>query len=283
MTESIADVPVLECQRWRNGRSSYRPAGELFDPSYAEVQPIDDKTARRFVEKNHYSGSFPAARFCAGIFVKNRFMRDELMGVGVFSVSMTNQVIPAYFKGLEPSEGVELGRFVLDESLASNAESWALARMKRALLHELPGIRGILAYSDPVERRDIHGRLTKRGHVGTIYKATNAAFRGRSSARTLWLAPNGESLADRMLGKIRLGEQGERYAMAKLEKLGAPARGLRESGVDYITRLKTDAWLRPLRHPGNLAYTWELGDRAPERRGQARPANHTLQRRTAWV
>ena len=52
----------LWCQRWRERRDSYRPAGEVIDPRRFEVAPIpDDTTARAFVEAHHYSASYPAA------------------------------------------------------------------------------------------------------------------------------------------------------------------------------------------------------------------------------
>lgn len=249
----------LHCQRWNHRRASYRPAGEIFDPSRASVEPIEEREAKAFVETMHYSGSYPAARFRAGVFVKEPFQKARLAGVGVFSVPMNQKVIPAYFQDLAPSEGVELGRFVLAEDLAANAESWALARMKKLLRQALPAVRGVVAYSDPIERRDETGDLVKRGHVGTIYKATNAAYRGLSSARTLWLAPNGASLADRLLSKVRNSETGERYAMERLAALGAPRRRRHEGGAAYVLRLKEERWLRPVRHPGNHAFTWLLG------------------------
>ncbi len=246
------------CQRWRDRRASYRPAGEIFDPRHASVQAIDDATAKAYVERHHYSGSYPAARFRAGVFVKEPFKPEQLCGVGVFSVPMNQQVIPAYFQHLQANEGVELGRFVLGDNLAANAESWALARMKRLLNAELPAVRGVVAYCDPIERRDEAGQLVKRGHVGTIYRATNATYRGLSSRRTLWLAPNGQAVAERSLSKVRLGEVGQGYVMDRLRNLGAPARGLNEAGATYIDRLKGCAWLKPLRHPGNHTFTWSL-------------------------
>lgn len=130
--------------------------------------------------------------------------------------------------------------------------------MKKLLRQALPAVRGVVAYSDPVERRDEAGELVKRGHVGTIYKATNAAYRGLSSARTLWLAPNGASLADRLLSKVRNCETGERYAMERLAALGTPRRRLHESGAAYVLRLKEERWPRPVRRPGNHAFTWRL-------------------------
>jgi hypothetical protein len=249
----------LHCQRWHHRRASYRPAGEIFDPRRACVEPIEERDAKAFVETHHYSSSYPAARFRAGgVVVKEPFQKDRLAGVGVFSVPMNQKVIPAYFPDLDPAQGVELGRFVLTDSLAANAESWALARMKKLLREALPSVRGVVAYSDPIERRDETGALVTRGHVGTIYKATNAAYRGLSSARTLWLAPNGASLSDRLLSKVRNSETGERYALERLAALGAPRRQAHEDGATYVRRLKEEQWLRAVRHPGNHAFTWAL-------------------------
>ena len=189
-TNLLIEQLALFGQRWHRRRASYRPAGEPFDPTRCTVVPIEEGDAKHFVLMHHYSGTYPAARFRAGVFVKEPFQRERLAGVGVFSVPMNQRVIPSYFPALAPNEGVELGRFVLDDSLAANAETWALARMRRLLRQALPEVRGIVAYCDPIERRDECGELVKRGHVGTIYKAGNAQYRGRSSARMLWLSPS---------------------------------------------------------------------------------------------
>jgi hypothetical protein len=109
-----------QCQRWRNGRASYRPAGELFDASRAHVELIDERTAKSFVETHHYRRSMVAARLRVGVFVKPAFGVEFLGGVLVFSVPMTQQVIPTTL-GLPPAEGVELGRMVLLDSLQANA------------------------------------------------------------------------------------------------------------------------------------------------------------------
>lgn len=148
--------------------------------------------------------------------------------------------------------------------------------MKRLLREALPEVRGVLAYSDPLERRNEHGELVKRGHVGTIYAATNAAFRGRSAPRTLWLTPAGLSLADRTLSKLRLGETGRDYAERQLLVLGAPRREFLEDGAAWVQRLKDERWLRPLRHPGNLAYTWRM-DRARRPAGEPRRSLQPVQ------
>lgn len=252
----LVDQLALFGQRWRERRASYRPAGEPFDPSRYAVEPIAERDAKAFTLRHHYSGSYPAARFRAGLFHKEPFGQARLVGVGVFSVPMNQRTVPSYFPDLLPSAGVELGRFVLDDSVPGNGESWTIARMRRLRRAALPEVRAEIAYCDPIERRDETGALVKRGHVGTIYQATNAKHRGRSSPRTLWLAPSGASFADRMLSKIRREEVGEAYAFARLKEQGAPARRTGEAGAAFIRRLQDEGWLRPLKHPGNHVFTW---------------------------
>ena len=258
MSTALIQQLGLFSQRWSAGRASFCPPGDVFDPRHIAVELIDEKSAKSYCEREHYAHSYPAARCRVGVLRKVPFKKEELVGVGVYSVSMSQRVIPAYFEGCSPLQGVELGRFCLSPVLTFNAESWVIARMQRLLKRALPEVRGVLAYCDPVERRNEHGELVKRGHVGTIYRATNARFRGLSSPRTLWLSPSGASLSDRLLSKVRLGETGERYALDRLHGLGAPRRHLHEDGPAYIARLKDDHWLRPIRHPGNLAFTWSV-------------------------
>ncbi len=248
------------CQRWRDGRARYRPAGEPFDPSRAEVRLISDNEAREFIKKNHYASSYPASRMRAGIFIKaSPFQRERLGGVAVMSVPMNQAVIPAYFPHLQPIEGAEIGRICLldDPMLTANAETWTLARVFRLLRQTLPMVRGVVSYSDPVPRQNAHGETVFKGHRGTIYRAFNATYAGRSSARILRLAPNGTVVSDRTLGKIRGEESGIDYALRVLLDLGAPRRLPHESGRDYLTRI-SPGFFRPLRHAGNHAFTWKI-------------------------
>lgn len=92
-----AAVNAESCQRWRNGRARYRPAGEVFETMRAGVHEIDELTAKAFVTGHHYSASYPAARFRAGLFVHERLRVERLVGVAVFSVPMSQGVIPHHF------------------------------------------------------------------------------------------------------------------------------------------------------------------------------------------
>lgn len=250
------------CQRWRNGRARYRPAGEVFDTARASVNLIDEGTARRFTVVHHYAASYPAARLRVGLFVKDRFSSEHLAGVAVFSVPMSQGVIPHHFAGLEPRRGVELGRLVLLDDVPSNAESWFVARAFRAVKGVLPEVDGILSYSDPVERLNAAGEVVKRGHIGTVYQALNAAYLGRARGGTMILARDGRILSRRALSKLRNDESGAGYAYEQLRKLGAPERQAFEDPKAYAERALREGGFRKVRHPGNHTYAWWLGDRA---------------------
>src|SRR5262245_22283895 len=108
--------------RWRNRSSSFRPAGELIRTADYDVAAIaTDREAKAFVERHHYSASYPAARFRFGL-----YRQAELVGVAVFSVPMSPAVLAGFPGGA--SSSVELGRFVLLDDVPANGESWFLAR-----------------------------------------------------------------------------------------------------------------------------------------------------------
>lgn len=240
----------LTCQRWNAGRDSYRPAGEPINPQEFEISEIpDDKTAKNFVLAHHYSGTYPAARFRFGL-----YQGESLVGVAVFS-HPSNQAVLRIFPG-ETNASTELGRFVLLDQVPANGESFFLARCF-ALLKE-KGILGIVSFSDPVPRTNLQGENTFKGHIGTIYQATNAAYLGRATARTLRILPNGTVFSDRAISKIRAKERGWNYAAESLTAFGAP-----EIAGDHKEWLAT--WLpkitKPLKHPGNHRYAWILPKR----------------------
>lgn len=259
---------VTSCQRWRKGAERYRPAGEVFDASRAAVNLIDETTARNFIVAHHYSASYPAARLRVGLFVKDRFSAERLSGVAVFSVPMSQGVIPHHFDGLDPRSGVELGRLVLLDDVAANGESWFVARAMRAaraVLH----VDGVLSYSDPIERVSDAGQLVKRGHIGTVYQALNAVHLGRARGGVMIIARDGRILSRRTLSKLRNDEVGAGYAYAQMRKLGAPEREPFEGPKEYADRALREGGFRAVRHPGNHTYAWWLG--APARRPAWQP------------
>ncbi len=246
-------TPVV--QRWRDRRGSYRPAGEPIRTADYEVAAIpDDRSARAFVERHHYSASFPAARERVGL-----YRRAELVGVAVFSHPPSEAVLKRL--QCDRLEGVELGRLVLLDDVPANGESFFLARAFELLRRS--GYRGVLSFSDPMVRHDAEGRVVFKGHIGGVYQATNAVYAGAGARRTQRLLPDGRVFSDRAISKIRAHERGWRYSAAILERFGAAPLGERDDARAWLA-----TWLprltRTVRHPGFHCYLFGL-DRMTKR------------------
>lgn len=245
-------------QRWRERRDSYRPAGEPIDPlRYGVEVLVDDVRPRAYVERHHYSASYPAARCRVGLFRTDGHHQHDLVGVAVFSVPAQAAAIP-HWTGT--SAGVELGRFVLADDVPANGETWFLSRAFGALESELPEVRAILSYSDPMPRRRADGTLVTPGHVGTIYQAHNGRHLGRARAEVLHLDRDGRTVSRRSLSKLRNGERGAEGAYRRLLDAGAPARNPGEDIAAYVDRALRDGPFTKVRHPGNLVYVWAVGE-----------------------
>jgi hypothetical protein len=117
-------------------------------------------------------------------------------------------------------------------------------------------MRGVVSFSDPVPRTDIYGSTVFPGHFGCIYQASNGGWLGRSKARTLRILPDGRVLSDRVIAKIRSGDQGWKYGVDLLCRYGAelPAGDELPAWLDqWLPRLT-----RKLRHHGNYRYAWDF-------------------------
>lgn len=242
---------VSSCQRWRDRRDTYRPAGEVFNPRGWEVAPLAEGDAKAFVVAHHYSHTYPAARERFGLFAPG----GALSGVVVFSEPMTRR---SFTLAMLPEDGsVECGRLVLLDEVRANGESWFIGRAFDLL--RARGYAAVLSMADPVPRTDADGRVVHPGHIGTIYQATNGAYLGRASSKTLHLFPDGTVFSARAIQKIRAQERGHRYAEDQLVAAGAVPRG------SYDPRAWLRFWLprltRTLRHGGNHRYAWWLNRR----------------------
>jgi hypothetical protein len=248
------------CQRWRDGGPRWRHRSEGgFDAARYEVAPLDDRTAKAYVERHHYAHIYVASRLRYGLWDR----RGALLGVAVLSVPVRREVLTRPFPALEPfHESLELGRFLLADAVPGNGESWFLAQVFRLAARE--GVRGVVSFSDPVARRDAAGRPVFPGHVGVVYQGSNAVYAGRGTARTLLVLPDGRVLNERALAKLRALEPGHAYVEGLLRAFGAPPR-CGEPPADWLPRALVAAGVRRLHHPGNHRYLFLLGDRRAKR------------------
>lgn len=139
-----------------------------------------------------------------------------LFGSGRWVGITAGEARTGLFEELELSAGaaleaVELGRFVLLDSVPGNGETWFLGRCFEQL--RTHGLFGVVSFSDPTPRTSSSGDRVFPGHVGTIYQAHNAAYLGRGTARTLRLLPDGSVFSARTAQKIRSQERGWQHAV----------------------------------------------------------------------
>lgn len=246
-------------QRWHLRLATYRDPSEQIQTSAYEVAEIADDgsagkphTPKGFVEQHHYSGSFPAARFRFGL-----YRGEQLEGVAVFSHPCNDLVLTNTFPWIsEARAAVELGRFVLLNSVKGNGETWFLGRCFEVLRSK--SLVGVVSRSDPIARRAADGSQVFPGHLGTIYQAHNAVYLGRATPRTLKILPDGTSFDARAQQKIRGRERGIDYAVGILRSFGAPP--LEGDPVEWLATWSARL-TRNMRHPGNHSYAWTLAKR----------------------
>lgn len=252
-------------QRWfRRQHSWVRTSAGGFDPSRYTVEPITLPQAREYVCAHHYSGTYVADRYRFGLF-HHAGGTVALVGVAVFGVPTSARVLTNVLPELVPyQESIELSRLVLegrrgqrDGRAPANSESWFVARCFAALA--VDGVRGVVAFSDPVPRR-VGGRTVLAGHVGTVYQSLGARYLGRATARTLTLLPDGTVLSARALQKVRAQERGHEYVEKRLMAFGARAPRAGEANMAaWLAEALTAAGTVRLRHRGNLRYVFTLG------------------------
>lgn len=251
-------------QRWTERRESRRPAGELIRTGAYDVEPIaSDAEARAFVDRHHYAGTSSSTAHRFGL-----YLRGELAGVALFGPPASMNAHRAVWPTLGIGEAVTLGRFVLVDAVPGNGESWFKTRC-----HELLAARGVVAVescADPQPRTRVDGGQVHRGHLGTIYQATNGRFVGRTNPASLRLLPDGTVLSNRTTGKLVRGERGGGRAVSDLVRWGAAPLRDGEDAVAWL-RLWRARLTRPMRHFGCYRYLWAL-DRRRRREVLTAPA-----------
>lgn len=233
---------VETVQRWTERRESRRPAGELIRRSEYDVEVGSPAVAKAFVIQHHYAGTCGPT---AHPFLLYR--RGKLVGSACLGPPASTNAHRKVFPTLTQREGATLSRFVLTNEVPGNGESFFIARC-----FELLPSRGVVAVescADPT-----------RGHVGTIYQATNGDHIGRTRPTLLSVFSDGEVFSDRAASKVRTGDIGRAYAIAQLVRRGAPRPDPDEDVTAWL-RYWRPLLTRRVKHPGNFRYLWCLNRR----------------------
>lgn len=237
---------VEHVQRWTERRESRRPAREIVSTRTLEAIVGKPDRVRAFVARHHY------AEVCSSTAHPiELYDRGELVGAAAFGPPASMNTHRKVFPTLGTKEGVTLGRFVLLDQVAANAESWFIARC-----FDLLRARGVVAVESCAD--------PQRGHVGTIYQATNGHYIGKTNTATIRVFEDGIEFSNRAGGKVRGGETGRAYAIAQLVRRGAP-RPEDDAEFDGDVREWLRYWsaelTRTARHRGKHRYLWCLDRR----------------------
>ena len=239
-------------QRMTRGRQTWVAKGEVIRTSEYDVGLITGAEAAAFVREHHYEGETSPPAHPFGL-----HHRGELVGVAIFGPLASQNAHRKVFPTLADAEGVTLGRLVLLECVAFNAESFFVARTFEQLAAR--GVVGVDSCADPIERV-LDGRVVKRGHIGQIYQATNGRYIGKTDPATHYLLPDGTTFSKRARSKIEARERNYENAVAKLVAIGAPPLDPAEDSLAWMGRVRATL-LRKYRHPGNHRYVWSLDKR----------------------
>lgn len=129
------------------------------------VRPCEAKEVRAFIERHHYSKSINGVKVTQCFEVSHE---GELVGAVLFGQMSTT----AWKKfGDNENQVLELRRLVLLDECGRNSESRVIGCCLRWIKKNLPLVRTIVSYADPMY-----------GHEGVIYKASNFELIGTTPA-----------------------------------------------------------------------------------------------------
>lgn len=202
------------------------------------VKPIKASAANKVVKAVHYSGKVVQnSSLHFGV-----FLNGKLEGAMSFGSPLDKRKVLPLVSGTGWNGMLELNRMAFSDVLPRNSESRAMAIAFRLIKKHYPHIEWILSFSDGTQCGD-----------GTIYRASGFVLTGIKENNTLYLMPNGDTLAgmtmeaNYYLPQVRavsdfLGIEHKQRTRAEWRSLGAkPLKGFQ---LRYIYFLNQDARCR---------------------------------------
>lgn len=152
-----------------------------------EVKRIPCKQAKEYIKQHHYAhGCHNGPSPCYGL-----FDGENLIGCLMFATPCSENVRASIFgDSKEQKDSVtELHRLHILDVTPKNTESWFIARCLKLLKQDKPNIKAVISFSD-----------TTVGHDGTIYKASNFYFIGKTGKATFYIDQDGRLRHPRQCG-----------------------------------------------------------------------------------
>lgn len=169
------------------------------------LRPIDSGTANALVRRVHYSGKVVNnSQIHIGVFWKGK-----LEGAMQFGPSLDKRKLIGLVKGTKWNEFIELNRLAFTDALPKNSESRALAVSFRILRKHAPRLKWVISFAD----------ATQSGH-GIIYQATGFVLTGIKKNDQIWIAPDGVSVATRLVATDTRRPGRQRLLASSMTMLG---------------------------------------------------------------
>lgn len=168
------------------------------DAKLLKVHPIDSATARKLVERLHYSGKYVNnSQLHIGV-----SWQGKLEGVIQLGPPMQRSQVLPLVHGTLWNGVMEVNRMAFSNALPRNSESRAMGVVFRMLRKKRPDIGWLISYSDATQCGD-----------GTIYRAAGFLLTQIAKSESLFRMPNGEVY---MRMSLRSGTQARRKVFQQM-------------------------------------------------------------------
>lgn len=152
-----------------------KEAGKIYcDVSQYYIKPTSKNEVYDMVVNKHYAKRWTGASLILGVYERGRVQHqffsmicDRLVGCIVYGSPVARHGVKSISESLNFDEVYELKRLWIEDGHGSNIESFSISQSINYIKHNLPNIKVLISYADPMEN-----------HLGLVYRATNWRYQG---------------------------------------------------------------------------------------------------------
>jgi hypothetical protein len=150
------------------------------------VERVEAKFARPYIAFHHYTKTFPDSTK----YTFAGYINGKLAGIITYGMGVGLNQYTALLPDLEKGEYLELTRLWSPDGFPKNTETKLISQSMKLLPKE---VRLVMSFADG-----------SRGHVGTIYQASNFYYCGMSNGGKMLITEDGIEKHPRLLGIYRM-------------------------------------------------------------------------------